>query len=290
MPNEIFSNERINIVGDPDEGSLYFIPVSEAQENTSLYHYTDLNAILSILQNKQLWLTDFRYLNDSEELFDGVKLVEEELHDEQGLLKLESSRESKQHFISDQLQSARERMSNVFITSFSEKIDLLSQWRAYGQFCIELDRSKVQNIKCVYSREEKRLLARKMLAETLRLIDSGEVDSVSKVESILSFVRLEYLLGMKNEGFSEECEHRLVIWASGDSSNTIQFRVRDDLIIPYITWDLDPAAIKAIHVGPVKDKALSKSSISNLLNHLQKKYPGVYDHITVEESKIPYRV
>ena len=38
----------------------------------SLFHFTDAEAVYSILLNKSIWLTDLRFLNDSRELYDGV--------------------------------------------------------------------------------------------------------------------------------------------------------------------------------------------------------------------------
>jgi hypothetical protein len=43
----------------------------------ALYHYTDLNAVYSILKNNKVWMTDIRYLNDSHGLHDGIKVLAE---------------------------------------------------------------------------------------------------------------------------------------------------------------------------------------------------------------------
>ena len=42
----------------------------------SLFHYTNVHAVQSILSNKKIWLTDIRYLNDSQELHDGFSVLE----------------------------------------------------------------------------------------------------------------------------------------------------------------------------------------------------------------------
>lgn len=36
-----------------------------------IYHYTDINALESILTNHQLWMTSHEFLNDTEEFNDG---------------------------------------------------------------------------------------------------------------------------------------------------------------------------------------------------------------------------
>ena len=38
-------------------------------EVEQLYHYTSLNTLHAILQNKTIRLTDYRFLNDMQELF-----------------------------------------------------------------------------------------------------------------------------------------------------------------------------------------------------------------------------
>ena len=45
----------------------------------SLYHYTSLEAIKSVLENKKIWMTDLRYLNDSQELYHGFEVFKMQL-------------------------------------------------------------------------------------------------------------------------------------------------------------------------------------------------------------------
>jgi hypothetical protein len=40
-----------------------------------LFHYTDLNALTSIVQNNDLWLTDSRYSNDECEMTHGYDVA-----------------------------------------------------------------------------------------------------------------------------------------------------------------------------------------------------------------------
>jgi len=35
---------------------------------TPLYHYTDANGLKGIIENDEIWFTDYRYLNDPSEL------------------------------------------------------------------------------------------------------------------------------------------------------------------------------------------------------------------------------
>jgi len=44
-----------------------------------IYHYTDLNAAISIARHSKLWLTDTRFLNDKEEFSLGLEYLIETL-------------------------------------------------------------------------------------------------------------------------------------------------------------------------------------------------------------------
>jgi hypothetical protein len=46
---------------------LLYFPIE-----TKLYHYTDLNGLLGIIQDNSLWLSGINYLNDSDEFRNGV--------------------------------------------------------------------------------------------------------------------------------------------------------------------------------------------------------------------------
>ena len=41
-----------------------------------LYHYTTLDSLLSIVKNKTLRLTDYRFLNDKSEIIENIKLMQ----------------------------------------------------------------------------------------------------------------------------------------------------------------------------------------------------------------------
>ncbi|MBJ6887616.1 hypothetical protein [Vibrio cholerae] len=56
-------------------------------------------------------------------------------------------------------------------------------------------------------------------------------------------------LRMKNEGFSEEKEHRMIVSVEdSDRARQVKFRAKNDIVIPYIAWDIHHKAIKAIHI------------------------------------------
>ena len=108
------------------------------------YHYCSLNTLLSIVKNRQLWLSDMMHSNDSEEISYGFSEIRKMLENEI------SSILEKKHFPGgkEEIDSATAQILTAFLhkmhsiaapteircyaTCFSTKKDLLSQWRSYG--------------------------------------------------------------------------------------------------------------------------------------------------------------
>ena len=102
-------------------------------ENKLLYHYTGINGFMGIMENRELWATNSKYLNDKMECRQGLKdsiNVIEELWDGNHL------RNSVYPIllwnkIQDILKYKND--SNIYSISFCQESDLLSQWRGYGR-------------------------------------------------------------------------------------------------------------------------------------------------------------
>ena len=65
-------------VGSYTTDLIYGVP-----DGKRLYHYTDLNGLQGIISNKDLWLTDSRYSNDSEEMRHGYAVAQAVLDEQQ---------------------------------------------------------------------------------------------------------------------------------------------------------------------------------------------------------------
>jgi hypothetical protein len=95
----------------------------------AVYHYTDTAGLLGIIQNGTLWATDYRFLNDSSELWYIYQLAADVIREEfvgrySGLAGA---------FL-DYAVTAAPPYSGVpyYLSCFSELDNSLSQWRAYG--------------------------------------------------------------------------------------------------------------------------------------------------------------
>ncbi len=100
-----------------------------------IYHYTGPDAFSKIVKNTKLWATDFRYLNDSTELVYVWKPFVATLQ----RLAADPTDEYSQAYAAQlralQLMGATNLMDfddTMFVASFTELDDALSQWSRYG--------------------------------------------------------------------------------------------------------------------------------------------------------------
>jgi predicted house-cleaning noncanonical NTP pyrophosphatase (MazG superfamily) len=254
----------------------------------SLYHYTDISAVASIIKNKKLWLTDIGFLNDSQEFHDGMSIVSrrvDEMVNEAG--------PEFEHiggglaFVQGVLgaYTAFSDASNVYTCSFSRAANLLSQWRAYGNFAIEFSRAELEKkyvlYECVYGDRDKGSLSEAILRS---LIDEASEHLKSNSEEPLPAL-LEFttrISNFKNHHFEAEHEIR-IIGRSDYEKSGVYHRARGDVLIPYMEIDFPVESILAVHVGPIADQELAGRSLRSFL-----KSCGLHE-LPIVISDIPYR-
>ena len=119
------------------------LDLMQGLENYKVYHYTDLNAFINIIRNEDIVLraTNCLYLNDSNEIVEGVKSVE--------------------RVIQKKIDVGAFR--NYYLSSFCQTSDTLQMWGMYaanGAGCaLGFDFSQLQkayglSIKCTYGEKE----------------------------------------------------------------------------------------------------------------------------------------
>src|SRR5437016_3144985 len=97
-----------------------------------LYHYTNLRGLEGILRSRTLWATHIQHMNDRSEYLHFADMAV-------GKLKDILSRRTEPEFIRElknTIKNVKALDPLVFVLSLSEAGDLLSQWRAYGEFAI----------------------------------------------------------------------------------------------------------------------------------------------------------
>jgi hypothetical protein len=177
-----------------------------------LYHYTDSDGLIGIVTSKYLRATDSRFVNDPLELEYGRGLFKEVL----GQFGVPP------HVV--RMISEGILPMSVYVASFCEDGDLLSQWRAYSSdglgYAVGFDPSaswmgggvEASIVRVVYDRMEQLELLNHVIDPVLDALLSwnGEGPPPNEVSQIRGVV--DPLLPMfKNPGFDQEHEWRAVV-------------------------------------------------------------------------------
>lgn len=121
------------------EESLKIVDNYAGHLSTPLFHYCDLSGLKGILESKTFWATHSKYLNDATEITYGRELIikkikefrdQEKNEDVYKILDNILIRATTQFFEEIEINFLQGR--DVYIISFSEMGDQLSQWRGYG--------------------------------------------------------------------------------------------------------------------------------------------------------------
>lgn len=112
------------------------------QEDKLLYHYCSNEVMINILKKKQLWMTDISHSNDFNELllfFPDIYYAIEDIYNKSPFELIYKGKKDNQalnlllrdvdYYINKSLQKGD---ITSFVVCFSEKGDLLSQWRGYA--------------------------------------------------------------------------------------------------------------------------------------------------------------
>jgi hypothetical protein len=176
------------------------------------------------------------------------------------------------------------KKEHVFIASFSEKADLLSQWRAYTKcddaYSIGFSASELENavstfgghlVKCVYKAEEQELLLGNLLdylyKHRLRLEKMKGPKSCGLMGRVYD-TAVSVLAAMKNPSFEEEQEWRIVVGL--DSGHTTFFRSGRFGIVPYYKLPLATDEHKKLNfsdvmIGPNSDREAAELAVDELI-------------------------
>lgn len=270
-----------------------------------LYHYTDINAMISILTNHDLWLTNCRYSNDEHEITHGYDITRSVIRERI----LSSDNQEYKEYCKQVDKALNEPPQGVYICCFCEINNLLSQWRSYGHngsgVNIGFDPNAFQWItwsdippeeigiirilKVIYKNDEKRDIIEKTLDLKFKMHNSDGLGiSAQKASEAIHF----FIPTFKDEDFAEENERRMIFTPSKDCKVNPLYRHRDGMLVPYyslqtllqeITNREEILPVKSVMIGPGIRKEINKESVEMLLPHYK------YDGVEVEVSDTPYR-
>src|SRR5689334_21737117 len=204
-----------------------------------LYHYTDLNGFLGILEKGDLWLTHSRFSNDEEEMAHGQRIVAEAI--KQASTRTPANRTYSMYL--KQLEDLVIQPSNegVYICCFCQKDNLLSQWRGYAAngsgVSLQFDSAGfsartgadcphglMRFWKVQYEEEKQRKIIDAAITATFRERRGGG-DATAMAH--LAADRIQFFIPtFKNASFNEEAEWRLIFTPDPGCTIAPRFRVR----------------------------------------------------------------
>lgn len=251
---------------------------AELRKRRILYHYTSAPGLYGILESGVLRATNYLFLNDTSEIEYGKKIVIDFLRGQAG----EEDGEERQLLLgaADRLeQYTRENEPDpilrehapldVYIASFCEEPNLISQWRAYGggegRYCIGFEVKSLQGFdiafpaRVVYDRAEQRELLwrtaqtildatrfarreKQVAPEFAKIIPSMRPKIYTNDRELLDDASFaletcldRVLCRLKHPALWEEREWRLIVDLSDyDQTEVVQFDVRGGEVRPYV--------------------------------------------------------
>jgi len=274
-----------------------------------LYHYTSLKGLLGILDSGNIWASEVRYLNDSAEIALAFRLMERAVT-VRSSRSTTAAREILKQF-SDWIALRSSSGPMVFVTSFTQNGNLLSQWRGYSpaaqgvsfgiasaHLSMVCGASGFSLGRCRYDSAEQSSAISDLVGSVLSFAERmGPSDAAHSSQSFHpSFARCEESILrvaalIKDSRFKEEAEWRIVSRTVSDYVATkICYRVGPSMLIPFLQVRLVNAMgvipIDDVIVGPTPHPQAATDSIQRCVaQHLQRKH-GSW---TTQYCSIPYR-
>ncbi|MDT8850245.1 DUF2971 domain-containing protein [Pantoea dispersa] len=288
----------------------------------NLYHYTDLNAVHSILDTHKIRMTDIRFLNDKTEYLKGLEILREASQE----IFLQNSKYDEEftNVAEKWLNEAFKELSDFenasemfYVASFSRSSDTLSQWRSYGMFAIEFDGEKLTDKVNKWASEKHKSTRKPVrfefiechyvfneydaVEEALNLMREKALDTIydfwipnapneqnehlyKDLREIISMLATTF----KHASFNEEEEVRLVI---NDEivSEKIRFRSKNTILIPFYELDVSAEVFSGVIIGPVEDQKITEQSLDLYNLHRAAALGDEKYRLNIETSAIPYR-
>jgi len=265
------------------------------QMSKPLYHYTNLEALINILKTKTLWAINSEYTNDLLELKDIKRMMEDFSKDEDRVIK-----ELVNIYNDHLLENMQKAQGQTYIISFTTNNDSVAMWRNYGKsgVVLEFDTSlimkkineeetklfdkdnKQKTIFCtkrcgtvIYDDNEIKRMVKKAyeIYKASRELNDKKKEKDLQGNIIYLLLDVLYVLNYtkKDPNFSYENEIRAMIILDEKDTGTVEnFRIKNNLIIPYIAVDFtenDYLPLKSITINPENKDYMYESGIRHLL-------------------------
>jgi hypothetical protein len=245
---------------------------------------------MGIVEQRKIWVSDIRYLNDAAELGHIGSWLDAEIS--KRIEKL-----SPQTNVLLQFRDwFRDRLTHghmVFVGCFTENGNLLSQWRGYcphgrgvsigfesSKLVASAQKHSFSFGRCVYDKETKSALASEIIDSVTSLARRTEEPPPSKrhptqsyheVFEVIEPELLKIAALVKDFAFHEEMEWRIVSPVlSNYVEPQIKYREGPTMLIPYLELPLagpgDRVEFEQVVIGPTPAMNLSMASISRYIS------------------------
>lgn len=270
-----------------------------------LYHYTDLNALISIISEHDLWLTNSMFSNDDNEIKHGYSIAH-------GVVQ-KRIKQNQNGFKTGYYKRVEELLNKpshgVYFCCFCEEGNRLSQWRGYAENGTGVsigfnstgftrftgsdmppEKIGLMRLWQVYYKDSEK---REIVEAALDLIP--EIHMHEPEDSIAEHTAAAihfFLPTFKNKDFEEESERRLIFTPSKSCIVPPKYRYRKQMLVPYYSLKslmvaqnsvIDKLPVTKVMVGPGIRKDINKESIEMLLHN------NGYTDVSVSVSDTPYR-
>lgn len=282
-----------------------------------LYHYTNAEGLIGIIKSRSIWHTHYGFLNDPTELRHGIHLTHEKLADLKATTNHEQIRIFSDKVVERFQYGFWDKKIALFIASFSQDSDTLSQWIKYGDnargFCIGFSHNVFSNVESDEKTVKNKSYIRKVSYDDYDSFDGNDRAIQKAIEAInsashqyalkeqcqknedflislstkmISYPLLWNCVSSKHKCYEDEQEVRQIIMVIGeDNKDRIKVRSRGGRLIPYIEQPLgtENCWIETITMGPATDKN-DEASIKYLLDTF-----GLGGRVEIKKSNLPYR-
>jgi len=250
------------------------VDVNPAERPQQLFHFTDLQGMVGILEKRTLWATLATSLSDESEVSYGLSRAR--LLIQRGEAPGDAAfLQTVERFLDPQNSPAAFRLEwRTFIISFCARADLALQWLHYGRngsgVALAFDANRAQKkpfdlVQVLYEEARQDLLicsiikaASNCLQDRVSRVPQGEVQSLEAVAAHLTAQRIWMAAPrLKNPAFAEEREWRLITYdligqrvpRSADPELPTRYRIVARRIVPYMELSYETLPITEVILG-----------------------------------------
>ena len=213
-----------------------------------LFHYTSGAGLLGIVSSGEIWGGNYSFMNDRSEFIYATDMFRGVIGDMAGKQRSRAARE----LLDLVLGSDEANDNDMYVVSFCEEPDLLSQWRGYGaqatRYCLRIDGSKIDDymwersppLPVTYDASKQRETLRALIDSHLSVLATARRKRNVVHDGALSIYTsaLLFLATFKDPSFHEEKEWRHVFLVPesrhADISEHLRFGNTNGVVRPFL--------------------------------------------------------